>query len=136
MCPCTRATVAELERLLARGGPHLDAHVVFIAPDETNTAWHEADLINKARQIPGLAVHVDAGRRETELFQVRTSGDCLFYDGGGRLGFQGGLTASRGHEGENKGTRAILSLVRGEQAQQEKTPVFGCSLFEAEPSGI
>jgi hypothetical protein len=42
--------------------------------------------------------------------------------------FQGGITASRGHEGENAGENAIVAIVNGRAAPQNKTLVFGCAL--------
>jgi hypothetical protein len=46
--------------------------------------------------------------------------------------FQGGITISRGHSGDNPGRSAINALLHHELSNQIKTPVFGCSLFEAE----
>jgi hypothetical protein len=43
--------------------------------------------------------------------------------------FSGGITASRGHEGDNAGRAAIEQLVRHERADRLSTWVFGCALF-------
>lgn len=53
------------------------------------------------------------------------------YDHGGRLRFSGGITAARGHWGDNTGVFEVESLLRGEQSRQAITPVFRCSLFGA-----
>jgi hypothetical protein len=130
-CPCTRATLAELERLLAIFSDQLAAHVLFIAPDRTDSSWNDAPLYGAASRIPGLTVHEDTDRHEADLFRARTSGFCLLYDGNGRLQFQGGLTASRGHEGASQGINSIKAFLRGETAPP-KTPVFGCPLHESD----
>jgi hypothetical protein len=129
LCPCTRATLAELERLVASCRDQFDAHVLFIAPEGTDSSWQNTELVRIARRIPHVTVHVDAGRGETDLFQERTSGACLVYDTNGRLLFNGGLTAARGHEGDNPGTDAIRALM-ARQGEPSATPVFGCPLFE------
>src|SRR5262249_32694251 len=68
-CPCTRATLGELERLAARCGGGVDIHVIFIMPDGTDWSLRSSDLIQKAQEIPGVQVHNDVGRRESHLFQ-------------------------------------------------------------------
>lgn len=129
LCPCTRATLAELERLVASCRDQFDAHVLFIAPEGTDSSWQDTELLRMARRIPHVTVHVDAGRRETDLFRERTSGACLVYGANGQLLFNGGLTAARGHEGDNPGTDAIKALMT-RHGEQPATPVFGCPLFE------
>jgi hypothetical protein len=46
--------------------------------------------------------------------------------------FSGGITASRGHQGDNAGRAAITSLVLGEAHGPEllRSPVYGCQLFD------
>ncbi len=129
-CPCTRATLAELERLLAVSHDQFDAHILFIAPYGTDSSWRDSELCRVARRIPSVTVQEDAARGEAKLFRARTSGTCLLYDSAGRLQFQGGLTAARGHEGDNEGTSSIRSLLNGEPAASQ-TRVFGCPLHES-----
>jgi hypothetical protein len=62
-------------------------------------------------------------------FGAETSGYVLLYDAGGRLLFRGGITAGRGHAGDNAGMSAVVALVRGESISQAQTPVYGCSLL-------
>jgi hypothetical protein len=77
-----------------------------------------------------VQIHFDADRSEAERFHARTSGTCLLYDPAGRLEFAGGLTAARGHEGDNDGARSLVALLNGGRSHAESTPVFGCSLLE------
>jgi hypothetical protein len=134
MCPCTRASLAELARLLAVCDDQVETHVVLIEPDGTDASWRDSDLVRQARQIPGVEVLLDANRHEANLFHARTSGCCLLYDPAGKLAFQGGLTVARGHEGDSDGSRTVLALLGGNNAAMAGSPVFGCPLFESETS--
>jgi hypothetical protein len=52
----------------------------------------------------------------------------LLYDTAGRLLFSGGITAARGHSGDNAGREAIVALLAGAPTDRTQTPVFGCKL--------
>lgn len=134
LCPCSRASLAELARIEAICHDRVDTHVIFIAPREADASWRDSDLYSEARAIPGVAVQADIDRREARLFRVRTSGSCLLYGSDGKLLFHGGLTASRGHEGDNRGRSSVEALLLGDHAEVSTTPVFGCALFENETS--
>ena len=45
--------------------------------------------------------------------------------------FSGGLTSSRGHEGDSFGVRRIASLLTTGTADRRDSPVFGCALHSA-----
>jgi hypothetical protein len=52
------------------------------------------------------------------------------------LAFSGGITDSRGHEGDNDGADAILEIVSGPGVRAvARTPVFGCTLFDGDGNG-
>jgi hypothetical protein len=127
-CPCTRATLEELDRLLAvcKGG--LRAHVVFYSDPALGEGWERTDLWDRAAAIPGVEVCADPGGLLALRFGAGTSGECLVYGTGGQRLFAGGITASRGHAGDNLGAQAIAGIVRGEPAAAQATDVFGCSL--------
>ena len=127
-CPCTRASVAELSRLMGRLSPRVAARVVFVRPQGVEEDWERGELWTHASSIPGTAPVLDAGGTEAERFGARTSGQVLLYDAAGRLAFSGGLTASRGHEGDSFGQRRIVSLVETGSADRADSPVFGCAL--------
>jgi len=61
---------------------------------------------------------------------VTTSGHVVLYDADGKLVFNGGITSSRGHSGDNAGRAAITKLVHHESAAVPEAPVFGCSLLD------
>jgi hypothetical protein len=57
-----------------------------------------------------------------------TSGAVTLYDPMGILRYQGGITASRGHEGDNPGEEAVLQVLRGGQISHKSMPAFGCPI--------
>lgn len=127
-CPCTRATISELERLMVANHASVKAHVVFLKPTNTPADWAQTDLWNHARTVPGTTVTADDGGRLSEVFQAKTSGTALLYDEKQQLIFRGGLTSSRGHEGSNIGSATITALLNGQRADHKTSPVFGCGL--------
>jgi hypothetical protein len=135
-CPCTRASLGELEVLLVQFPGQLGACVVFLKPADTITNWEKTDLWRTASAIPGVTVYTDNVGIEARRFHAETSGQTLLYDRSGTLQFQGGITLGRGHAGDNPGRSALQELLREGDPNQVKTPVFGCSLFEAKcPQG-
>ncbi len=128
-CPCTRASLAELARLMARFDERLTAYVLVVQPPGTDDAWAAGGLGDSAARIPGVTMLADRGGVEAARFGATTSGLTLLYDAGGRLRFSGGLTASRGHEGQSFGQRRIVSLLTTGAADRPHAPVFGCSLL-------
>jgi hypothetical protein len=127
-CPCSIATVGELERIMARCPAGVTLHAVFVRPEGMSQSWVESDLWRKAAAIPGVKVSQDEGGKVARLFQVGTSGEALVYDANGVLAFHGGITVARGHSGDNAGNDAVLALLRQEAAGEFTTPVFGCAL--------
>lgn len=133
-CPCTRASIEELDRLMARAGDRLTAHVLFVTPVGAADGWEATDLWSSAAAIPGVSVLRDADGAEASRFHAATSGQVILYDAKGRLRFSGGITGARGHAGDNPGLSAIAELLEGDSSAAAETPVFGCSLLGAEGS--
>lgn len=127
-CPCTRASLAELARLLTRSGDALAAHVVVYHPEGTPASWAATDVARSAATIPGATVVADEGGREAGRFGAATSGQVVLFDPAGRRRFAGGITPSRGHEGDSAGRSAILDLMARGAAERPSSPVFGCSI--------
>ena len=128
MCPSTRATLADLARLLVRVPGKVMAHVLFIRPVGAAADWETSDLWNRARVIPSVEVVADFDGVEANRFGGATSGEVLLYGTDGRLQFSGGLTDARGHEGESPGARRIVALLTTGSAELASAPVFGCPL--------
>ena len=133
-CPCTRATLSELERVLARTGGRLRAVVQFVVPAGEDPQWARSDLWRIASAIPGVQLGMDQGGVEARRFGSATSGQVLVYDAAGHLRFAGGITAGRGHEGDNAGGDAVVAIVRNGVGVPSSTPVYGCAL--ASPSVV
>ena len=129
-CGCSKASLGELAILMAH--THVNANVLFYAPQDEPTTWAQTDLWETAEKIPGVTVIEDHDNNIAGSFGVFTSGQTLVYDSEGRLIFNGGITASRGHSGDNYGRDAIISLLQEHPAQRTTlpvtSPVFGCSL--------
>ena len=134
-CPCSRASIRELSRLMTNTNNKLKAFVVFSKPADTSEEWTATDLRASAEAIPNVRVLIDENERETNLFNARTSGLTLVYDRSGNLRFGGGITASRGHEGDNAGSRAIFEIVTKDFAENAETSVFGCPLHQKDCEG-
>ena len=131
-CPCSRASIAELARLLASAERPIRTYVLFLHPDGVDEDWVESDLWRSAAAIPGVTVVSDTNGAEAARFGAVTSGQTLLYDADGTLVFNGGITPARGHEGDSAGRAAILAVVANPSvARDVETPVFGCELARA-----
>jgi hypothetical protein len=129
-CPCSRATLGELEQLMAHCQGLLTVEVLFTQPAGMTEDWVKTDLWHTASAIPGVRVRIDHEGQEALRFQAATSGHALLYDIKGALMFQGGITQARGHAGDNPGRDAIESLLKQKNSLSVSTPVFGCALSE------
>lgn len=112
----------------------MTTYVVFIASKDNKLDWFESESVRQARALPGVRVVLDYSGDAERGFHVLTSGTTLLYDRKGTLVFQGGITGSRGHSGDNAGRSAVVALVNGTRVPAAKTAVFGCSLVS--PPGI
>lgn len=131
-CPCTRATLSELERLLARCQGRLEVFVLFYSDPALGDGWERTDLWSHAAAMPGVHVRADPLGSTAARFGAHVSGQTLLYSPDGRLQFAGGITAARGHEGDNPGTAAVASIVRGAVPATSSAPAFGCALSDPE----
>jgi hypothetical protein len=127
-CACTRASLAELARLMSRFEDRLAADVVFLRPPDVGSDWDDTDLWRQASAIPGVTALRDDDGVEAGRFRASTSGATVLYDAAGRLLFSGGITPARGHEGDSLGVRRISAVLRTGRADGADAPVFGCAL--------
>jgi len=128
LCSCTKSTLGELARVLAESPVHPAVEILFFA-SSGNSSKEIPDLWKKASALPYAKVSWDEGGREAARFGARTSGTIYVFGPDGQRIFQGGITASRGHEGDNRGEQALLSALATERPQQHLFRVFGCGLF-------
>lgn len=129
-CPCSEASLTELGRLLGEPLPPLDAHLVFLDPSEEGVAWTRTSLWRRAQALRGVRLHEDLDGREAARFGCRTSGEVLLYDTEGHLGYAGGLTVARGHEGPGEGGARLRRALTVSGGEPLRGAVFGCPLFD------
>src|SRR5215212_2415214 len=60
-CPCTRASINELARLMARAQGRVTAYVLFVKPPNFSDGWVQTDLWASAAAIPGVTPVRDDG---------------------------------------------------------------------------
>ena len=133
-CPCARATIAELERILTRCGGRPVARILVEGTEPGAATWaNDRALANLAR-YPGVTVRLDAKGIESNRFAIATSGHVLLFRPDGRLIYQGGVTGARGHEGANYGRDAVIGWILGDEPDVRAFPVFGCALETAASS--
>ena len=129
LCPCTRASLQELIEIRAATSNKLTVLVVFTIPAGVPPGWEKGDLWTLAVKTKGLHVVRDQDGEEARRFGARGSGHVLLYNPIGELLFSGGITPSRGREGNNLGHEAVIDFVLSGYSPISRTPVFGCSLL-------
>ena len=128
-CTCSKATLAELERIVAEVGSQVDTRLLFFESLNMDASWVEGDLWERAEDIPGVTLIRDSDGTLIRQFGAFTSGQTLLYDSSGELLFKGGITAARGHEGDNAGKQALLTILKERQNDLNESFVFGCSIL-------
>jgi len=131
-CPCSEATIAELASLQPQLASSTKISVVFVRPAGYSSEIEKSSLWQLASTLKNTTLKIDENGEEALNFATKTSGQVLLYSATGQLQFRGGITAARGHRGENLGSLSIISLVSGHKAVAESTRVLGCSLVNPE----
>ncbi|MEX0886092.1 MAG: hypothetical protein WD009_06595 [Phycisphaeraceae bacterium] len=134
-CPCTRASLREIERVLARvQDAGVQVVLVLLADADVPSLARGGGLWPMAERLGGATVVSDEQAGATRTFGVSISGHVLYYDGAGQLRFSGGVTASRGHEGRSYGQTALEHAVTGVGGEMAEAPVYGCPIIT--PAGV
>lgn len=126
-CPCSVASLAQLERVLSRA--RYRAYVVVVRPVGVPEHWERGANLDAARQLPDTSVIIDDGGELARRFGALDSGTVLAFDREGIRRFSGGITVSRGHQGDSQGSLALVDIGMGLKARVSEMPVFGCSLL-------
>jgi hypothetical protein len=126
-CPCTSASVGELEEIMAHALGRVNAYVLFVKPAGAAPDWDDTGLRRAAAAIPGVTVITDAAGIEAKRFGAETSGHTLIFGRDGQLLFSGGITASRGHLGSNPGETSVIAAIKAQPVEYRSTPVYGCA---------
>jgi hypothetical protein len=127
-CPCSRATVGELARILDGHGTDVCLHVLVYHPSGFPDGWESSSLLDEVKTLPGAMLHVDIDAELATRFGLFTSGGLALYGVRGELLFEGGITAGRGHAGDTPAHDAIRARLLGETSEPFTAPVYGCPL--------
>src|SRR5260370_38164862 len=79
-CPCTRASVEELDILMAHCQGRVNAYVVLMKPHGFADHWLKTDLWRHALRIPGVTVLFDEDGIAARHFRAATSAQVVLYE--------------------------------------------------------
>ncbi|WP_437230484.1 hypothetical protein SH661x_001992 [Planctomicrobium sp. SH661] len=127
-CPCSRASLWELEELKTQLPPDVGIDLVMVADPDHAEDWRQTPLQKQAAEIPDAQIVQDVGGLQSNLFHAATSGETFLYSATGELLFHGGITAARGHMGDAPGQDAILEVLKNPRHKTIGCSVFGCQL--------
>ncbi|MAT69365.1 MAG: hypothetical protein CMJ58_07535 [Planctomycetaceae bacterium] len=127
-CPCTRATLEQLSRILRATQKQLRVTALFYCPGDVPDSFVETDLLSTAQSLPGTTIVIDLDGAQAARFQMYTSGATVLYAPSGEPVFFGGITVSRGHAGDCLGTDAVIAAVNRQERLATHTNVYGCPL--------
>lgn len=127
-CPCTQASLSELERLVVEIPAETQTYVVCVVPNGVGEDWLDTALVSRAKSLAGVVVLNDTDGEMLSAFDAKTSGETFVYDENAERIFHGGITPSRGHEGISAGRVAVAELLGGRTEKSCTTPIFGCPL--------
>ena len=129
-CPCSSASMYELERLIQRCSSPVDCVFVVYESAIQPSNWYEDELSSIQPRFPNAQVIRDPGGDLSRQLGAVTSGSTVLYDPSGSAVFWGGITSSRAHAGDNLGSDSIRAIVDGEQPVRNQTLVYGCPITE------
>jgi hypothetical protein len=132
-CPCSRASVAELVKIYSHATNQFKITVLAYKPSSEPNSWVESDSLRSIRDL-NPEIIIDRDGAEASRLGMTTSGQVIVYDRSGHLVFNGGITGSRGHQGDNVGEQTVLAEINGvRDGRNSSAPVFGCSIFDRSP---
>ena len=95
---------------------------------EGGAAPASSATVERARALPGVEVVFDSGGVEAARFGAETSGHVLVFSEDGERLYSGGVTGSRGHQGDNLGRAQVLALLTTGAKAAASAHVYGCAL--------
>lgn len=129
-CPCSKASLEELDRILAKAPKRKpEVYAVFVVPKGWTDERAKMALWLRANRMSGVTPLLDRDGQEAKRFGAGTSGQVYAYSPQGNLVFSGGITPSRGHSGDNPGRDAIVKYLQTGIEARTEWKIFGCSLF-------
>jgi hypothetical protein len=135
-CPCSRATLDNLSRLLLRIHNKVQIYILFFSSSKFPQKWVHSATWNEAAQLPGVHLLVDRDGRIAKQFHATISGQVLLYGTNGHKLFDGGITPGRGHSGDSRGSSMLESLIlKQTQPIYSSVAVFGCPIRQLKGVG-
>jgi hypothetical protein len=131
-CPCSRASVAALARLLSKGDGKVEA-LAIVRHTPGASASGPSALDAQLLAIPKLMQIDDPDGELARRFGVETSGHALLFRADGVLVYSGGLTPARGHEGDCLGLDALFTWLSRGRVVESRAPVYGCAIRSTSP---
>lgn len=129
-CVCSRASIDELKAAMQQADQYRGTlHFYITVPESGSTEeWKKEPLVTQLKHWGhNSTIHFDPGGKHAEKHGALTSGHVVAHDSEGKLIFTGGITASRGHRGENPGRLALTTALEG-IPHKAPSPVYGCGL--------
>lgn len=127
-CSCSVASLTEFSKLARAIGAKAVVRIIFSQPKGMKDQVENSDLWKQAKDYSGIDLIADREGGEQFIFGVKTSGETILFDENGKKIFHGGITPSRGHEGDSKGQDYILSWFKGLRKERNTASVYGCGI--------
>src|SRR5262249_38480619 len=105
-CPCSRASLEQLQQIMAVAGSRVAAGVGFFQAADAAADWGKTESWRMTMAMPVRVVQ-DSDGNLARRFGAETSGQVVMYSPSGALLFSGGITPVRGEVGENAGQTAV-----------------------------
>lgn len=135
-CPCTRASVTQLMRVVSELPASSRPQTIFVARRAAVDDWRAEWLTSMEASVPGAVIVRDLESIEAKRFGAAASGHVLLYEADGTLSFDGGVTLGRGHEGENAAADALARALSTSGTARAHTAVFGCPITNRQPRSV
>lgn len=141
-CPCSAASLANLEREALRWPADVQVRVLRVIPPGVPDPerWIEAPVFRDAARLGPDVLVTDPGAAIAGALGMQTSGHVIVFDTAGHAVFNGGITLLRGQGGESECTRMLAEAVDHatrripDGAAAVSLPVFGCQLGSIDPT--
>ena len=128
-CPCTRPTIAALERLMVRKHD-IVLQPVFYLPSTKTTEWTQDEYWDRLIALGAHQPAIDIDGHLAHKFHATTSGHALLFSTDGLVQFSGGITSGRVHEGDSLGLTMLTRVLDGIPVSEASFPVYGCSIVK------
>ena len=129
-CPCTQATLYEVERLMTKVRDEVALSFYIFGASDAPSVWFEGTLDQLEQKFPDSLVIRDIDGEYSKSAGASVSGSTVLYTPDGVPVFWGGVTSGRGHSGDNLGSDSILSIARGLEPTRSEAPVYGCRITD------